>query len=67
MVPTEQITEERLGRWKRQLNEAHATPVVLVAVGHDHNSGRLVLYTVEDVSDEQLAAFLRYVLSALQP
>lgn len=65
MVPTEQITEDRLGRWTKRLSDAHATPVVLVALGHDHNKGLPVVCTTEDIGNQELSALLRYAASAL--
>ena len=60
-VPTEEITEERLERWKRLLARDHATPMVLLAVGHDEQSGKLFVCTVEDreMDSSTVAAFLR--------
>ena len=54
MVPTEQITDERLDRWKKRLSESHATPIALIGIGHDHVSGQRVLCTVEHISTEEL-------------
>jgi hypothetical protein len=59
MVPTGRITEERLNRWMDKLAAEDATPLILVAVGHNRNSGKLVVCTVEDVPDDQLALYLR--------
>lgn len=58
MVPTEQITEERLASWKKRLAESHATPVALIAIGHDHASGQRVLCTVEDIPFDVLRELL---------
>lgn len=64
-VPTEEITEERLARWKKRLSEAHATPVVLVAIGHDEHKGRPVICTTEDIKDSDLAHLLLYAAKEL--
>ena len=42
------LTEERLRRWTARLVAEHATPMVLVAVGHDHALGKIVICTLED-------------------
>lgn len=65
MVPTEQITDERLDRWKKRLSESHSTPILLMGVGHDHVFGRPVLCTTEDITNEQLCVFLRAAIDAL--
>jgi hypothetical protein len=64
-VPVEAITHERLARWERKLAGEHATPILLLGVGHDHVSGQLVICTCEEVSDAQLVAFLRAALEML--
>lgn len=66
MVPTENITNERLRRWAKKLAIEHATPTVLVGIGHDHKSGRLVVCTVEDISNDELRAMLVYALKELE-
>jgi hypothetical protein len=48
MVPTERITDERLARWKLKLSLSHATPMVLLGVGHDAHSGQLVVCTLDE-------------------
>lgn len=65
MVNAKAINDERLGRWKIQLNRKHATPVLLLGIGHDHNSGNLTLLTTEDITDEELKLFLEYALKSL--
>ena len=67
MVPTEQITDERLNRWKERLRESHATPLCLIGIGHDHNSGTPVVVTLEEeeMPLATLRLFLRIVLSKL--
>jgi len=66
-VPTEPITRERLKRWEKHLNRDHATPLALFAVGHDHNSGKLVICTVEDqeIDTVTLCALLRAAIRQL--
>jgi len=68
MVPTDSITKERLEKWAARLKEAHATPVFLLGVGHDHNLGRPVLCTLEeeDMPIDKLRDFVRLVLQELE-
>lgn len=60
------ITRDRLWKWGAKLDLEHATPVILVGVGHDQNSGQTVVCIPEDVTDEQLCGFLRAVLKELE-
>jgi hypothetical protein len=60
------ICTERLGRWKKLLIQEHSTPVLLVAVGHDHKKGQLTLVTTEDITDQQLLTFMRYAIIELE-
>lgn len=60
------ITRERLDRWAERLAGEHATPAVLVGVGHDHREGNLVLCVTEDgPSEAEIAAFLRWAARQL--
>lgn len=54
----EAICTERLGRWRRRLVEEHSTPVFLLGAGHDHKIGQVVLCTLEEMSDSDIADFL---------
>ena len=49
MVDVAKINNERLNGWKEKLTKAHATPVALIGVGHDHVSGQIHLVITEDV------------------
>jgi len=60
-VPTEKITAERLEKWKVHFAREHATPLVLIGIGHDENSGGLVTCMVEGVPACQLAIILMQV------
>jgi hypothetical protein len=68
MAPAENITNERLHRWKEHLYASHATPLLLVGVGHDHNRGALVICTLDEseLDNEALAAFLREAIRRLE-
>ena len=67
-VPTEAITAHRLERWAAKLSKEHATPLVLVAVGHDHAQGKLVIVTLEEPELDVgvLAVILRSALRELE-
>ena len=65
-VDTEGITERRLERWAKSLSEDHATPVLLVGVGHDEKSGALSVCTCADVDDERMELILMAALKRLR-
>ncbi|MFQ6672948.1 MAG: hypothetical protein ACE5KY_06580 [Candidatus Tectimicrobiota bacterium] len=44
------ITDERLAVWIEDIVEANATPVLLLAVGHEHRSGEIHLFFPEDLN-----------------
>ena len=44
----QEIGEERVASWVVKFVEEHATPFVMVGIGHDHKSGNIVLVTVDD-------------------
>lgn len=54
----EQINRERLEGWRRKLVESHATPILLVGVGHDEKKGLCVLCTTEEMTNEETTNFL---------
>ena len=64
---TERLTTDRLAAWARDLAYDHATPLLLVGVGHDRTRGRIVVCTVDDaeMTDDRLRAFLRYAINHL--
>ena len=66
MVPTEEITEQRLSSWSKRLSQEHSTPLLMVAVGHDGKSGQLTLLTSEGIPDDVLIGSLRWVLASIQ-
>jgi len=60
------ICAGRLAGWADRLVEEHATPAVLIGVGHGRVSGRLCLCVTEDgFTDAQIAALLRCVADEL--
>ena len=60
-----EICTERLDSWTNHLVSEHATPAMLIGVGHDHKSGRLVVCTTEDMPDESLALLVHGALKKL--
>lgn len=60
------VTTERLKRWGERLTEAHATPALLVGVGHDHAGGQLHVVIPEDMPTEMAIAFLRKALAEIK-
>jgi hypothetical protein len=63
-----QINRERLERWRRLLNNQHATALILVGIGHDHVSGQVQVIATEDGPyNADLAAFLRLAAHKLDP
>lgn len=65
-VDVKKITDERLTEWSKQLAAAHATPVLLMGVGHDHVSGQIHIVVTEDLSREQILAFLKYAVKSFK-
>ena len=66
-VPVREITAERLQRWISDCAHDQATPVALIAVGHDEHAGDVHCYTFEDgpLSDEDLGALIAQVAITL--
>jgi hypothetical protein len=66
MVDVKRINRDRLSSWEKQLTGSHATPFILVGVGHDHVSGQLVVCTTEDRSNTDIILTLQAVIAELQ-
>ena len=60
------INRERLFAWRGRLNESHATPVVLLGVGHDHNNGQIVVCVTHDMTDKAIILFLKKALKEME-
>jgi hypothetical protein len=60
------ITATRLLDWRKRLTAEHATPAVLLGIGHDHASGKLVICTPEDMSDDDLLTLIEGILTNLK-
>ena len=61
-----EICTERLGRWQKKLEGEHATPQLLLGVGHDHNKGKMVVVVTEDCDDDQLELWLAGALGEIK-
>lgn len=59
---TEAITKLRLAEWAKALSTDHATPMLLVGIGHDHNSGKISLCVPEGIDDAVIVNTLKYAL-----
>jgi len=66
-VPVEQIVQERLTDWGRDCVRDHATPALLLAIGHDHASGEVHLYVPDDpfFDNQRIAQLLRLALQQI--
>lgn len=56
------ITAERMRSWTTRLVDAHATPVLLLGIGHDWALGELHVVATEDLSEGYLIKLLEAVL-----
>ena len=61
-----EITDERLGDWAKRLKASNATPLVLVAIGHEQNSGELTVCVPADVSDALVTGMLKWVIKGIE-
>lgn len=61
-VPVQTITDDRLRRWLADCVRDNATPIALVAVGHDQRSGEVHVYRTEDgPTDIEIGALIGQV------
>jgi len=61
-----QICQSRLARWQKRLVQEHATPVLLLGVGHDDQSGKVVVLTLEEMSDSDILMFVGQTINLLK-
>lgn len=59
------ICNERLSGWVQRAVQIHATPMLLITVGHDHNSGELHVFVPEDTPTDLIRAALEFALKGL--
>ena len=64
-VDTERITRERLEEWRRVLQRAHATPALLLGVGHDEHDGEVHVLVPKDLDVLMIIAFLQIATKQL--
>jgi hypothetical protein len=60
---TNAITQERLDAWQELLDIQHATPIMLLAVGHDSRAGEVHVCVPDDLTS---AAVRSLLVAALQ-
>ena len=63
---SEAITRDRFRSWTRVLTEHTATPALCVAIGHGAREGEIHLVCVEDLSTDQIVAFLKHAIRQLE-
>lgn len=56
---------DRLDSWSQLLVKDHATPALLLGIGHDHKSGSLFICTVQDMAKQDIEKLLRIALERL--
>ena len=61
-IEIEAICRDRLGRWTKGLVEQHATPILLVGIGHDQQEGKIVICTVGEITDNEIILLLQGAL-----
>lgn len=59
------IIGDRLEQWHESCVDAHATPALLVAIGHDHAAGEVNVLTVQDITNDELRLLLAAALARL--
>lgn len=60
-----EICVDRLALWTEDLVGDHATPAVLVGIGHDHRSGSISICTNQEVDRDRLIVLLASALDEL--
>lgn len=53
-----EITIQRVSQWAQKVIDEHATPVLMLSVGHDHHSGTVVVSSCEETDDAELLLWL---------
>ena len=68
LVDVQAITSARLADWGVDCVRAHATPILLLGVGHDHANGELHLVTLEDKTMDRatIVAFLKRAIDLIE-
>lgn len=60
------INDERLGAWREDLVAVHATPALLIGVGHDAAIGQVHLCMPENMPKEILLSYLAFAFEEIQ-
>ena len=60
------INAERLSSWANILLQHHATPAVLIGIGHDDRSGEIRIITCEELPDDFVLQMLRFAIAQLE-
>jgi hypothetical protein len=60
------ICYSRMEEWAKQLAERNCTPVLVMGIGHQANSGEVHLFTMQDFSDDDLQMFLAFAQSEIR-
>ena len=60
-----QICKDRLAMWTDDLVGDHATPVLLLGVGHDDKKGNISICTVQEMDPDKITFFLAQALDRL--
>lgn len=60
------ICTKRLGRWQQALEHEHATPLVLIGVGHDDKKGQLVISITQEMPLADIILFLEGALRIIR-
>lgn len=62
-----EINKERLTGWLHRCTEQHSTPQILIGVGHDHVSGRILVLAPENgPSDIELLMFMKNAVTQME-
>lgn len=60
-----EICTSRMREWAETSGNAHTTPLLCVAVGHDHEEGRIVVMVPDGVALEMVDIILRAAVKQL--
>lgn len=65
ILNTDEISAERLAKWRRRMASAHATPILLMGLGQDHKAGEITICTPGEMDPATLAMLLREAIDQL--
>jgi hypothetical protein len=63
---TDAITRDRFASWAKVLKKVSSTPFLCVGIGHGEQQGNIHITQVEDLSNDQVIAFLEQALALLK-